>query len=426
MVKYRENDPHSGGIHLLRRPLNLLSLTRLFMFLLLGAIYYNLSRNGTLWQQIFVISSTILLIGNQLLLFSSQLTAFQNWLIGLDFIIIAGYGFFFSGQSNLYLILFGIFAITLFLMTDHKKILYTYILLFFLCWMAILAVIYLKTNQFDFTGNSVNLMFIVFGAVVGRLVYKLRTFREKEASQYQLLSKSYQELSDVHDQLRSYSKQVEDLTAIRERNQIAREIHDTVGHKMTALIVQLQLARELMQLDVNKSKETIQCCEKLARDALEGIRTSVRTLRDDDGVHPTFLANLQNLLKEFSQMTNMDISLKISGDPVHAPTTLQPVIIRVIQEALTNSKRHGNATQCHVGIESNPDRIRLSIQDNGIGVKQVNPGFGLSNMRERVLEHGGSIQFASTDGQGFQVNAEFPLKQFLWRTGGKNDSYSNC
>ncbi len=211
---------------------------------------------------------------------------------------------------------------------------------------------------------------------------------------------------------------MEELTVIRERNQIAREIHDTVGHKMTALIVQLQLARELMPLDLEKSKETIQNCEGLARASLGEIRTSVRTLREDDGVSTTFLATLQALLKEFSQMTELEVSLEIAGDPTNTPTSIQPTIIRVIQESLTNSKKHGNASQCHVSIDCLPDFIKLAIDDNGTGVKQVQPSFGLINMRERVIEHGGSIQYESTAGQGFRVNVGFPLKQFRWNMRG--------
>lgn len=403
-----------GNLHLLRRPLSLLSLTRVFMFILLGCIYYYICKNGDLWRQIFVITATILFIGNHILLFSTPLKPYQNWLIALDLVLSACFGFFFAGQSNLYLIMFGILAVTLFIMTDDRKVLNTYIILFFLLWGSILYFIYIKTNQFDLPSNLVNFMFIVYGAIVGGLIRRLQVAREKAADQYELLSKSHQELSDVHEQLRSYSKQVEELTVIRERNQIAREIHDTVGHKMTALIVQLQLARELMPLDLEKSKQTIQNCDGLARAALGDIRTSVRTLREDDGVSTTFLTTLQTLLKEFSQMTELEVSLEIAGDPTNAPTSIQPAIIRVIQESLTNSKKHGNATQCHVSINCQPDFIQLAIDDNGTGVTQVQPSFGLINMRERVIEHGGSIQYESNAGQGFRVNVGFPLKQFRW------------
>jgi signal transduction histidine kinase len=399
---------------LLRPPFSLLSLTRIFTFIILGAIYYSLCRDGDLWRKVFVIMAMILLIGNHFLQFSSQLVPYHKWLLAIDLVLIACYGVLFAGQADLYLIMFGILAVTLFIMTDQKSVHYTYTFLFFLIWSFILYFTYTKTHHFDLPSNIVNFMFIVFCAGVGSLIRKLHSARETVANQYQLLSKSHQELSSVHEQLRSYSEQVEELTVIRERNEIAREIHDTVGHKMTALIVQLQLAREIMALDADKSKETIQVCEKLTREALEEIRTSVRTLREDDGINTTFLARIQNILKEFSEMTKVQVSLDITGDLAKTPTSLQPTIIRIIQESLTNSKRHGDASQCHARIDCQPDFIGISIDDNGIGVKKVQPSFGLVNMRERVLEHGGSIQYESNAGKGFKVKVELPIKTFHW------------
>lgn len=137
-------------------------------------------------------------------------------------------------------------------------------------------------------------------------------------------------------------------------------------------------------------------------------------MREDDGIHTTLLASIQNLLKEFSQSAKIQVSLDITGDPAITPTSLQPTIIRIIQESLTNSKRHGNATQCHVRVDCRPDFIEILISDNGIGVKKVQPSFGLINMRERVLEHGGSIQYESHEGRGFKVKVELPLKTFHW------------
>jgi signal transduction histidine kinase len=396
------------------------------MFIILGAIYYSICGDGVLWQKIFVIVATILFVGNHFLVHSSQLQSYQEWFFSTDLVLTTCYGFFFAAQTDLYLIMFGILAVTLFIRTAQRRVLYTYTILFFMIWNSILYFTYTKTNQFDLPSNLVNFMFIVFCAAVGSLINKLLSARETVAEQYQLLSKSHHELSNVHEQLRAYSQQVEELTVIRERNQIAREIHDTVGHKMTAMIVQLQLSRELMALDLDKSKETIQKCEILTRQALEEIRTSVRTLREDEGIHSTLLASIQTILKEFSQSAKIQVSLDLTGDPAKTPTSLQPTINRIIQESLTNSKRHGDATQCHVHVDCRPEFIDIFIEDNGIGVKKVQPSFGLINMRERVLEHGGTIQFESTEGKGFKVKVELPLKTFHWSMGGHNDQYFNC
>ncbi|WML42824.1 sensor histidine kinase [Neobacillus sp. PS3-40] len=403
---------------MLKRPFSILSLTRVFMFILLCSIYYSLCEDGELWRKTFIIIAILLFIGNHLLLFSSLLKPHYIWFILLDFVLSACFGFIFAGETNMYFIMFGILAVTLFIRTDNKKVLYTYVGLFFITWILISFTTFRITKTISFSENIINLMFIIYGAVVGDLIRKLLIAKEKIADQYEQLSLSHQELSDVHEQLRSYSKQVEELTVIRERNQIAREIHDTVGHKMTALLVQLQIAREFMNLDLEESKHSIQNCEGLAREALEEIRTSVRTLHEDDGLITSFISTLQKLLKDFSQMTTIEVSLEINGDLSATPTSIQPTINRIIQESLTNSKRHGNATKCHVSIDCKPDFIHLYIKDNGIGTFQIQPSFGLLNMRERAMEHGGSIHYESKEGHGFIVKANFPLKQLLWSTRG--------
>ncbi|MDP4083276.1 MAG: sensor histidine kinase [Bacillota bacterium] len=406
---------------MLNRPFSLLSLTRFFMYFLLGIIYFYTCKDGEVWRKTFTIIATLLFIGNHLLLFSFQMKIYQTWSMSLDLVLSACFGLFFLGQSNLYFIMFGIIAVTLFIMTNRKKILFFYIGTFVLLWGFILYLTFLRTHQFSFPEVIINFMYVFFCAVVGNLIRKLLEAKEIVADQYQLLSKSHQELSEVHEQLRNYSKQVEELTAIRERNQIAREIHDTVGHKITALLVQLQLAQEFINLDHEKCLETLKNCETLTRNSLEEIRTSVRTLMEDEEGETTFLNTIQNLLKDFSQMANMEVSLEINGDPTHIPTSLQPTITRITQEALTNSKRHGGATNCNVGFDCKQETIHLYINDNGTGVTNITPSFGLVNMRERVKEHGGMIQFESKPSNGFIVKVEFPLKKWRWSTGGSND-----
>jgi signal transduction histidine kinase len=381
------------------------------MYLLFGSIYYYLCETTGHSGKVFVIIAILLLIGSHLLLSSPSFDRYFIWLISFDFAIIASFGFIFADITDFSFIMFGILAFVFFTKSSDKKVLRIFICLFFVTWGFITYFTFLKTNQFHSVGTIINIMFVVFCALVGRLIRKLNLAQEKVALQYE-------QLSVAHEQLRSYSKQVEELTVIQERNQIAREIHDTVGHKMTALLVQLQLTREFMNLDLEKGKQTIQNCEGLAREALEEIRTSVRTLHEDDGLNHTFMTSLQKLLKDFSQLTSMEISFEIDGDPSTTPTSIQPAITRIIQETLTNSKRHGNATECHIDLSCKPDFVTLRIRDNGKGVSKIDPSFGLINMRERVIEHGGSILYESKDGQGFIVKVEFPLRKMFWSTGG--------
>nr|WP_285853430.1 sensor histidine kinase [Sporosarcina luteola] len=253
-------------------------------------------------------------------------------------------------------------------------------------------------------------MFVFYGAFVGSLIRNFHHAKETISVQYGQLNDSHDALQAAHRQLREYAEQVEQLTAIRERNEIAREIHDTVGHKMTALVVQLQVAGEMVERDAGKAKEVLAVCEQLTRDALHEIRLSVRTLKEDYE-KSSFRDDLQELMNEFSSMTYMESRLMLPVDVARIPKSLQPTIKRIVQEGLTNAKKHGNADTCIVKIQMDEEAIHIEIKDDGKGEKNFIPNFGLINMKERVAEHEGSFEIESFEGEGFSIMITFPLKQ---------------
>lgn len=387
------------------------------MFLFLSFNYFQLISSGEKWKETFVIGAMILFAISHIAQFRTNRIPIRIIWLSFDFILSTCFGALFPKESGLlYLIFFGVVATTVFLVFENKKILKSFSLVFLITWILVSYEKYLVTGEFSFPDNILSFMFVVYGSIVGSLIRNLTSARETIATQYEQLNESHEALQDVHQQLSDYSKQVEELTTIRERNQIAREIHDTVGHKMTALLVQLQLAREYMQIDSEKTNEILKTCEHLTRNSLEEIRMSVRTLREDDNQHVSFLQSLRVMMNDFSKMTELETTLDIEGDPSVISPTLQPTIIRIIQESLTNAKRHGLATKCQITIFIKQDLIHIEIHDNGIGTTKVVHGFGLVNMKERVQEHGGNIQFKSNETDGFTVMVDFPLKRLHWTT----------
>ncbi|WP_381428164.1 sensor histidine kinase [Sporosarcina thermotolerans] len=328
----------------------------------------------------------------------------------IDFIVITGIGFLFSESGYLYLIFFGVFSTTVFLLYDRKKLLGLFSGAFVAIWILISLRLYAQTGIFSVSSNIVNVMFVIYGAFVGGLIRNSRNAKETIALQYKQLNESHGALQAAHRQLKDYAEQVEELTVIRERNEIAREIHDTVGHKMTALIVQLQVASEMAVRDSRKAKEVLGICEQLTRDALHEIRMSVRTLKEDYQ-EASFQEVLQGLLDEFSSMTLMETRLLIIGGTAEIPLTYQPTIKRIVQEGVTNAKKHGNADTCIVNIHIFEEEVRVEIKDDGKGEKNITPNFGLINMKERVTEHGGSFRIESIEGEGFEIMVSFPLQR---------------
>lgn len=347
------------------------------------------------------------------------------YLILLDGLVSFSLGFLFY-QMSLYLILLGVVAVTITIHESDLRRLRLSMVLFFLLWMMVVVYSERMTGEWGVMNNLISASFVGFGAIVGNLIRKLYDAQETMDRQYKQLNESHEALTDVHQQLRQYSEQVEELTTIRERNRIAREIHDTVGHKMTALLVQLELARALLKLDVHKAETTLETCDGLARGALQELRFSVRTLHEDKGEERSLIPMIRTMLNDFYNSAHVVTEFDVKGDPSIVPISLQPTLIRLIQEALTNAKKHGAASFCYINLSCSEEAILVLIKDNGLGTGSISKGFGLINMKERIEEHGGSVTFESIEGGGFQIKVQFPLLKRKWIAGRKNDKSANC
>jgi signal transduction histidine kinase len=387
------------------------------MLLLLSFVYYKLIPLGHEWLKYYVLAATIIFVANHFLFTFFKCKKVALIIIFIDSILGFLYGYLFP-DITLYLIFFGIIAVTVFLSISNKRLLILCSLLFLLVWATVMVSWWIQTGRIEILENVISASFVVFGAVVGNLIRKLYEAQETMDRQFENLNTSHHDLSEAHAQLQVYSKQVEQMTTIRERNRISREIHDTVGHKMTALLVQLELSKALLKLDIHKAKETIDVCENLAREALQEIRLSVRTLHQEEEEHLLLIPAIRKLLADFYQTTALESTFELSGDPSMVPSSLQPTIIRTIQESLTNAKRHGNANSFLLKMNCSDEAITMVTKDNGKGVQSIEPGFGLINMKERIEEHGGNVLFESIKGEGFQINVHFPLLQKTWKTGG--------
>lgn len=387
----------------------LFSLVRVAMLVILSGYFLQMTNGMADSRTIYIIFAIPLFVASHFIQMANVREKTRILCSSIDFIVITGFSFLFLESGYLYLIFFGVLSTTVFILYDQKKLLSLFSSVFVAVWVTISLRIYILTGEFSLSSNIVNGMFVFYGAFVGSLIRNFHHAKETISIQYGQLNESHEALQAAHRQLGEYAEQVEQLTVIRERNEIAREIHDTVGHKMTALVVQLQVAREIAERDAEKIKEVIAVCEQLTRDSLQELRVSVRTLKEDDrGI--SFHVVLQELLDEFSAMTQMETRLLLNGESSAIPKSLQPTIKRVIQEGLTNAKKHGNASACFVDILVAENELQLAITDDGVGQKNIHPNFGLINMKERVAEHRGSFAIESVEGEGFGIYITFPFQ----------------
>ena len=223
---------------------------------------------------------------------------------------------------------------------------------------------------------------------------------------------SRQQLAAAHQQLHRYSLQIEDQAMLQERNRIAREIHDAVGHNLTALRIQLENALLFCQSDPQKTETYLQTSQQLAATALTEIRQSVSTLRSAPLQGRSLLLALETLFQKFQRQINGDFVYEVKI-VAFVDSEVGLTVYRLVQEALTNAVKHSQANQIKLQIQDDVDTLWLIVEDDGVGFNpaQKTTGFGFTSMRERVFALGGRLYIVSAPGQGCQINVKLPLKK---------------
>jgi signal transduction histidine kinase len=207
---------------------------------------------------------------------------------------------------------------------------------------------------------------------------------------------SQQQLAIAREQLRQYALQAEDRATVNERNRIAREIHDSVGHVLTAQTIQLNNAIAFWQSEPDKAYRFLVESKELVRTALKDIRHSVSTLRSDPLEGKSLQAAIALLFQEFSSRTKIipDYTIALNHS---LSEEIKLTVYRIIQEALTNIVKHSQAEAVKVELQTFPEHFSLSIKDNGQGFNPEHntTGFGLQGMRERVMALKGEMEISS-------------------------------
>lgn len=216
------------------------------------------------------------------------------------------------------------------------------------------------------------------------------------------------ELEEANHNLREYALKIEELAIARERNRLAREIHDGLGHYLTTVHMQIQAARAVMASDPHRAQDALSRAQNMAQEALVDVRRSVSALRDQPGDGISLQEEIEKML-ERCQNAGIQPNLKVLG----GPRTLTPqallTIFRAVQEGINNTLKHAKAAHLSVTLDySRGDEVRLVIQDDGVGAVKTDGGFGLLGIRERVHLLNGSMDVKTAAGDGFRLEVCVP------------------
>ncbi|MEY2858652.1 MAG: hypothetical protein RLZZ74_2965 [Cyanobacteriota bacterium] len=405
-------------------------------WIFLGAAILGEWPQDFLWQKYYVSSSSassafsplfslLCLIGLGLMGLrlpkTNQNNNFNKWLYLLLQLALLWIPFLLNSESSWYVTAYLIIAIRACLIFELKETVVAIILIV----MAVMASILLyypnfqvfqssgvrrqaiTVEQFQVIKNTeiISALFL-FGLCVACISIMIKALQREYDSR--------QKLALAHNKLREYAMLAEDKATLDERNRIAREIHDSLGHALTAQSIQLDNAIAFWQLEPTKAYNFLTEAKTLVTTALREIRYSVATMRADPLQEQNLEIAIATLLKEFSQRTTIVPQCHISL-PYPLSKEVKTTLYRIVQEALTNISKHSEATKVVVELQAFPEHLSLLIKDNGKGFdpQQNTTGFGLQGVRERVAALAGYLQMSSDFDRGCTITVNIPRKQLL-------------
>jgi signal transduction histidine kinase len=252
---------------------------------------------------------------------------------------------------------------------------------------------------------------LISGFGISTAIFLLAVFahmRLKEQQGRERAERLMVELEQANVQLATYATQAEELAMTQERNRLAREIHDNLGHTLTIVNVQLEAAKVVMESDPGRALDAMNKAQELAQKGLTRVRESVAALRESPVSSRPLDEAIASLVRE-AQSSGIVTEFQVVGEPLALEHKVALALYRAAQEGLTNVRRHARASRVDVLLDYQPSEVRLQVRDNGVGAAETAGGFGLLGIRERMQLLGGGLKIDTGVGKGFCLIATVPM-----------------
>lgn len=253
------------------------------------------------------------------------------------------------------------------------------------------------------------------GALTGKVIAQLATLAARHTQSVDRLEEAVRNLTETNAAYQTYAAYIEENSKEAERNRLTREIHDIVGYSMTNLLMIVQAA--LYSDNQDQVTELLQKAQTHINASMQEVRTSLRRLRSTQKKALHGVGLIRHLTDNFSRVTGIKVALDVIAFPRVISEDIEKTLYRMLQESMTNSFRHGKATEIDVTFQVHRNVLFVKIRDNGRGKSALGPaqgyasgpaeGIGLRGMRERIEETGGTLTTVSGK-DGFTVFARLP------------------
>lgn len=246
-------------------------------------------------------------------------------------------------------------------------------------------------------------LFVLICSYVGYLKRQLERANHIYRHAYDQERRNRYILEETKNKLLKAADETVHLTEIRERNRIAREIHDSIGHDLAGQLMQLQAAEKVMDKDLEKTRELMRKTIKGLAGSVELLRSTVHNIRPRQSLGWVYF---EKIIENFPYCP---VKFRHQGDASLLTPRQAEILASTLKEALTNIARHSDATAVELDIEIRERMIRFFMKDNGSGCHQLREGMGISGMRERIQNVGGS--FSVTPQRGFMIVCTIPREE---------------
>ena len=215
--------------------------------------------------------------------------------------------------------------------------------------------------------------------------------------------------SKANYELKNYAALSEYIAKDRERKRIARDIHDSVGHALTGIAAGIDATLVLIDINKDEAKNQLEKIQIAVKQGIKDVRKALNRIRPGALNNYTLKESLKKMLKEYADISRIKIDFSYHWGSADFEKTTEDVVFRIIEESITNSLRHGHASQVSIACtKPNQNTYQMVIKDNGLGAKEIIPGYGITQMKERVAIINGKISF---DGQnGFKIVVDIPVE----------------
>lgn len=241
---------------------------------------------------------------------------------------------------------------------------------------------------------TLNLVYVIIALLLYRLAESTGDKREIEAL-YDHLKLQHYDLEATRKTVVDYATKVQELAQIEERNRIAHDLHDDLGHRLIRLKMMLEAASRLGSDNQEKVLEIVREVRDQLGEGMESLRSTVRRLKPAKS--QTGQYSLERLIGQFAHESGITVSYEFVGKPYPLYPSDDFILYRNAQEAITNAIRHGQATQVTISLSYAPERLRMAVGNNGTlpDSSKIHKGLGLMGMEERVRVVGGSVEVAT-------------------------------